>query len=186
VASGYALAGVFLAPFIGLVPAFVVKELDAGPSASAAMITAQGLGAVITGLAVGSVGARLGLDRLLVTGFTLLPMALVAYAASPAVAAAVVSIFAVGMLYFVVLTSLTSITQLRAPASLRGRVLAINNVVLGVAYPLGLLVQGWAADRIGLRVTTAGFALAALVVVLALRIGRPQLRTVLRPLPAPG
>lgn len=184
VAAGYALAGVFLAPFIGLVPAFVVKVLDAGPSASAAMITAQGLGAVITGFAVGSVGARIGLDRLLVGGFTLLPIALVAYAASPAVAAAVVSIFAVGMLYFVVLTSLTSITQLRAPAALRGRVLAINNVVLGLAYPLGLLLQGAMGDAVGLRLTTAGFALAALGVVVLLRVTRPGLRTVLRPLPA--
>jgi len=186
VAYGYALAGVFLSPFIGLVPAFVVKVLDAGPSASAAMITAQGVGAVITGLAVGSVGARIGLDRLLIGGFTLLPVALVGYALAPGVAAAVVAIFAVGMLYFVVLTSLTSITQLRAPAALRGRVLALNNVVLGVAYPFGLLVQGWAGDRIGLRTTTAGFALAALVVVAALRVTRPHLRGVLRPLDAPA
>ncbi|MCU0275024.1 MAG: hypothetical protein MUE34_17510, partial [Acidimicrobiales bacterium] len=102
----------------------------------------------------------------------------------PAVAAAVVAIFAVGMLYFVVLTSLTSITQLRAPAALRGRVLAINNVVLGLAYPLGLLLQGAMGDAIGLRATTAGFALAALGVVVVLRVTRPGLRTVLRPLPA--
>lgn len=181
VVAAYLLLGFFLGPFIGLIPAFVVKVLDAGPGASAALITAQGLGAVVTGVAVGALGARFGLDGLLVGGLTLLPVALVAYAASPTAVVAVGAIFTVGLLYFAVLTSLTSITQLRAPGSLRGRVLAINSVVLGLAYPLGLLVQGWIADRTGLRATTAGFAIAALVIVVVVRSGHPELRFVLRP-----
>jgi predicted MFS family arabinose efflux permease len=184
VVAGYGILGLLLGPFIGLIPAFVVTVLDAGPGASAAMITAQGLGAIVTGVAMGAVSSRFGLDAVLVGAFTLLPLALVAYAASPGVGAAVATIFAVGLLYFAVLTSLTSITQFRAPAALRGRVLAINNVVLGLSYPLGLLLQGAVGDRIGLRTTTAGFAVVALVVVVALRTTRPDLRAVLRPFPA--
>lgn len=176
VVVSYGVLGLFLGPFIGLVPAFVVKELDAGAGASAAMITAQGLGAVVTGVAAGTVAPRLGLDRVLVTCFLALPVSLMAYAGAPSVPVAVAAIFVVGLLYFGVLTSLTSITQLRAPAAYRARVLAINNVVLGVSYPLGLMVQGALGDAAGLRFTTAGFATAALVLVLGVLVTRPALR----------
>jgi MFS family permease len=181
VVSTYALLGLCLGPFIGLVPAFVVKVLDAGPGASAAMITAQGLGAVVTGVAVGTIGPRLGLDRLLLWSCVALPVALIGYAFSPGVVVAVLSIFVVGLLYFAVFTSLSSITQLRAPANFRGRVLAINNLALGLAYPAGLFIQGALGDAIGLRVTTAGFALVALVVVVAVVVAFPQVRASVEP-----
>jgi predicted MFS family arabinose efflux permease len=42
---------------------------------------------------------------------------------------------------------------------MRGRVLAVNLLVLGVMFPVGSLIQGQIADAIGLRWTTAGSGL---------------------------
>ena len=42
-------------------------------------------------------------------------------------------------------------------------------VLLGVLYPIGSILQGWIADDIGLRATTAGAA-----VLLARRAARDQ------------
>ena len=39
---------------------------------------------------------------------------------------------------------------------MRGRVLAVNFLVLGIMFPVGTLIQGQIADAIGLRWTTAG------------------------------
>ena len=66
-----------------------------------------------------------------------------------------------------------TIAQLRAPAKLRGRILAVYTVILGSLYPLGSVVQGKVADHIGLRATTAGAAVLILVVLLATRLLRP-------------
>ena len=67
----------------------------------------------------------------------------------------------------------TVIAQTRAPAEIRGRVLAVFTVILGSLYPLGSIVQGKVADHIGLRATTAGSAVLILLTLLATRVLRP-------------
>jgi predicted MFS family arabinose efflux permease len=66
-----------------------------------------------------------------------------------------------------------TITQLRAPAVLRGRVMATGMLTLGTLYPLGSVVQGAVADHIGLRATTAAAAVVLAVLLIALRLFRP-------------
>ena len=70
---------------------------------------------------------------------------------------------------------LGTVVQLRAPAELRARILSLYMVALGVVYPLGAVVQGFLADRLGLRAVTVGAALVFLAVVLAVRAARPAL-----------
>ena len=69
----------------------------------------------------------------------------------------------------------TTIAQLRAPAELRGRVLSLLMVLLGTLYPLGSVLQGAIADRVGLRVTTAGGAVLMAAALLLVRMLRPDL-----------
>src|SRR5260370_20578903 len=76
-----------------------------------------------------------------------------------------------------VLSGLSTTVQLHAPQEYRGRVLSFFLVALGVAYPVGALLQGPVADAIGASWTTIGAALAlalacAVVVVLAPRFAR--------------
>ena len=71
---------------------------------------------------------------------------------------AVATLFAVGLVCIGVLSGLSTMVQLRAPEAFRGRVLSFFLVALGVAYPVGSLVQGPVIDRIGLGWTTAGTA----------------------------
>lgn len=164
----------FIAPFIGLIAAFVVKELEAPKQATGILITAQGLGAVAIGLSLGAVTERLGTRRLMTGSMTVLPVTVIAYALAPNVALAAVALFFVGLCYFAALSSFTTVAQRRAANELRGRVMAINNVVLGVLFPLGLQVQGRLGDRVGLREVTVVAALIVLVVMLLTRLTRPR------------
>jgi len=175
VISYMALNSLLAAPFIALVPAVALKVFGNGDFGTALLVTAQGIGAVLMGLSLGPLFARFGSRRVLVGVLGGLPIALLAYAAAPNLAAGVVTIFAVGFLYLGALSSFTTIAQLRAPAELRGRVLSLLMVLLGTLYPLGSVLQGAIADRVGLRVTTAGAAVLMAAALLLVRMLRPAL-----------
>lgn len=175
VISYMALNSLLAAPFIALVPAVALKVFGNGDFGTALLVTAQGVGAVLMGLSLGPLFARFGSRRVLVGVLGGLPIALVAYAAAPNLAVGVVTIFAVGFLYLGALSSFTTIAQLRAPAELRGRVLSLLMVLLGTLYPLGSVLQGAIADRVGLRVTTAGAAVLMAAALLLVRMLRPDL-----------
>ena len=161
------------AAFIGLIPAVVVKVYGESKGWNSALITAQGLGAVVTGFMLGSVVERLGVRRLMVGSMVALPGALIAYGAAPSIWLAVPALFVVGLVYFAALQSFTTIAQRRSPAELRGRVLSINNLVLGACYPIGLQVQAALGDAFGLRPVTIGAALVMWVALVAIRLRRP-------------
>jgi hypothetical protein len=83
------------------------------------------------------------------------------------------ALFFVGAVYLGALSSFFTVSQLRAPSAMRGRVLAVNNVILGSLYPLGSVVQGKVADSIGLRATTFGAACVMAATLLIVRLVRP-------------
>jgi predicted MFS family arabinose efflux permease len=89
-------------------------------------------------------------------GVALLCPALIGYASAPWLWLAAVMLAFVGLFYGYAFTSFASITQQSAPDDMRGRVLAVNFMVLGMLFPIGTLIQGQIADAIGLRWTTAG------------------------------
>jgi len=164
-------------PFIALVPAMAHRLTDGGArgiaSATGLLTTAQGVGAVLGALALPPLASRFGRGRVLDASLALLPPTLVAYGFAPTLSLAVAALFVVGLVYIGVLSGLSTVVQLRAPTALRGRVLSLYLVALGVSYPIGSLVQGPLADRLGLDWTTAGSAVLLAVLLLAVRVVRP-------------
>lgn len=170
---------VCIAPFIALVPAMAVKVFDAPERGTSMLITAQGVGAVAMGVAIGGLGERYGLRRVFTGCLTLVCPAVVLYASAPTLWLAALGIAVVGFLYLGIVSSAMTLAQLRTPDRLRGRVLSINNVALGLLYPIGATVQGRVADSIGLRATAAGAALLLAGVLLVARFVRSNATAVL-------
>jgi len=164
-------------PFIALVPAVALAVTHGGPgqiaAATAALTTAQGLGAVAGALLLAPLALRIGRGRALAWSLALLPPALVGYGAAPSLWLAVVALFVVGLVYMGVLSGLQTVAQLYAPAAYRGRVLSVFLVALGVAYPIGSLVQGPIADHLGVGPTTVGAAVALAVISAIVAWRRP-------------
>lgn len=169
------------APFIALVPAMALNVLHSGKFGATALITMQGIGAVAMALVLGTLVQRFGPRRLLVALMTSLPVALAAYAYAPDLALSGAALLIVGALYLGALSTFSTIAQLRAPASIRGRVVSVNTMILGALYPLGAVVQGKIADGIGLRETTLGAAAIMAVVLIGTRIVRPGITSALDP-----
>ncbi|MFO7590215.1 MAG: MFS transporter [Acidimicrobiia bacterium] len=168
-----AINSLFAAPFIALIPAVALKVFDNEDAGTAALVTAQGVGAVLMALSLGTLSARWGHRHVLLGLITVLPASLILYAVAPTLELAVVAIGLVGAIYLGCLSSFMTIAQLRAPNELRGRVMSAIMVLLGTLYPIGSVLQGAIADEIGLRATTVGAALILAGAFFAIRVLRP-------------
>lgn len=173
-----AVAAFLVSPFIALVPAKAHLVSSGGAKATAgataALTTAQGVGAVIGALMIAGLAARFGRRRLLVFYLLATPTALCVYAATPSVPTAGAALVIVGALYIGILSGLSTVVLVRAPAEFRARVLSLYFVALGTIYPLGALVQGAVGDRIGLAWATAGGAGLLVAVVVGIAVVKPE------------
>jgi len=172
-----ALVALLASPFIALVPVMARHLTHTGArgiaSATGLLTTAQGVGAVAGALAIAPLAARFGRGRVLIGSLAVLPPVLVVYGFAPSLAVALPALFVVGLVYIGVLSGLSTVVQLRAPAELRGRVLSLYLVALGVSYPIGSLIQGPLADSLGLAWTTAGAGALLAVALVVIRVLRP-------------
>ena len=70
-------------------------------------------------------------------------------------------------------------------SAIRGRVMSLLAVILGVLYPIGAVLQGELADVIGLREVTVLAGAAMLVALLFMRLRNPRFADALEDPPAP-
>ncbi|MDQ6838024.1 MAG: MFS transporter [Actinomycetota bacterium] len=149
-------------PFIALVPAVALKVFDSEAAGTSVLITAQGVGAVMGALALTPLIRRYGRRQVLVADLVAVCVVLVAYGLAPSLWLAATAILLVGATYLGVLAGCNTIIQVHAPPALRGRMLGIFMMALGVLYPIGALVQGAIANIVGLRAVTVTGALLLL------------------------
>jgi MFS family permease len=185
------LATTFLvSPFIGLVPAVAIKVFHAGAGGTSALVTAQGVGAVLSALAATPLAARLGRRRLLVTALFVVGPVAALYGLAPSFPLAVAGIGVLGFCYLAVLSGTSTVCQARAPRELRARIASLFMIAVGGGHAVGLVIQGWLGDRVGLPLVTATTGFALLGIVAAVRLLRPDwmlaMETSTEPQPAPG
>ena len=166
------------APFIAFVAQMATNVHNGNERSTSLLTTAQGIGAVVAAFTLGSLTARFTTSRVLRVSVVMVGPALVAYGLAPTLLTAAIALMVLGTAYGYAFTSFSSVSQQSAPDAMRGRVLAVNSFVLGIGYPIGVLVQGQLADRFGLRQVTvcSGLILAAVIVAVSAR----------RPVPAPA
>jgi MFS family permease len=163
-----AVVALLASPFIALVPAMsgVVHRQGVGvPVATALLVTAQGIGAVVGALALPSLAERVGRASMLRTALFVLPFLLVAYGLAPTLWVSAMALVGVGAGYIAVLSGLNTVVQLRAPVDARGRVLSIYMMGLGIVYPIGAVLQGSVANHVGVRTVTVIGAVLLLGVI---------------------
>jgi len=165
-----AVAGLGM-PVLQLASVFASDVFDIGADGYGLLTGALGVGGalaapVVTGWAGGIRRSRLAGGALFAYGFTL-----IAFAQAPGFPTALVAIAFTGAAFLVVVSTLSTTVQLLVTEELRGRVMAIYIMGFTAAYPVGALVQGWIADRVGApaTVTGAGIVLAIIAAWLVSR-----------------
>lgn len=157
-------------PFIALVPAMALEVFHSKAAGTSVLVTAQGVGAVAGALAITPLVRRYGRRKVLLADLVAVCAFLVAYGLAPGLWVGAAALVLVGASYIGVLAGCNTIVQLSAPPDLRGRMLGIYMMALGILYPVGAIVQGWLAGAAGLRSVTAGGAIALLLLVMAVAL----------------
>ncbi|MBZ4417634.1 MFS transporter [Myxococcus sp. RHSTA-1-4] len=168
------LVAALVAPFIGLVPVFAIREFGQGAAATSLLVTCQGAGAVTAALVVGTLVDSLGQRRLL--GYLSLSIGAVSalYWLSPTLPVAAVGMFVLGANYMMLMSGTHTYCQSRVPRELQARVSSLYSMVLGGGYAAGVWGLGALADRVGLRFVTVSASVLFLALVLTLRLLRPS------------
>jgi MFS family permease len=106
-------------------------------------------GSVIGALIIAWLGRykRMGLTSLIMQGLG--GLLIIAFASSRILWVSEILLLAFGICLMVVFSTVTSLVQLIAPNELRGRVMSIYMVALRGGMPLGSLISGYVASKIG-------------------------------------
>ena len=131
-----------------------------------ALAAAEPLGSILGGLALASRHVDIGPRRLLLGGSSMfaLLLGLMPFAPSFALACAMLVIAGIGLAGFSNMQ--TTLILIHAPPAMRSRMMGLTTVCMGTG-PLGLLMTGALADRVG-PMAAVQIAAAATLVVLAL------------------
>ena len=183
-------------PYVVLMPIFAARILHSGGQQLASLIGSHDLGAVRLGILMGAtgVGALLGaltlamrsgvkgLGRWVTVCCAGFGVSLMLFAASPFFWLSVILLMPVG--YFIMLQMACSNTliQVMVPDALRGRVMAVYSMMFMGLAPIGALLGGALADRLGAPLTVAIGGLAAVAGAWWFGVQLPKIRVEAREL----
>jgi MFS family permease len=162
------LGSLFLRPVTDMFPAFADQVFNRGEHGFAALTAAVGVGAILgAGLMIGGSDARLML-RQVYYGTVAFAIAGLAFAWTPGFVTALFVLAVFGALLTTSGIAGTSYVQINTPTAQLGRVMAIYSIIFRLGPAIGALCLGAVADRAGVSAATAGFAMLALAILVAL------------------
>jgi MFS family permease len=144
-----AVVGLFGISLVTLFPAWSVNVLGGDVRTNGLLLSARGLGAMSGALMIASLGQRAARGRVWTIGSFVLPVAMAAFAAVRWLPLSLALLVCLGWGFMVVANSSNALVQTRVPDELRGRVMGIFTLTFFGGMPLGSLLAGAMAQRIG-------------------------------------
>jgi DHA3 family macrolide efflux protein-like MFS transporter len=167
---------------IGGIDAVVVPFLrhvfQAPPEALGAVMTAQGLGMLVGGLAISRLGSRLSPLRVAVVSMLMLGTGIVLCGSAPAYGVLLIILPFVGLSIPPLNASLQTMLQQGVPQEMLGRAGAVTDVAITIAQLVSLAGIGWVASLMGMRQTfiVAGALIATGALALRWTLGGGEAR----------
>jgi MFS family permease len=165
-----------------LMPIFADSILHGGPKGLGLLMASAGFGALCGALSIASRSSTRGLGRVVALSALTFGVGLMVFALSRAFWLSAALLFVVGMSMITQAASTNTLIQSMVPDALRGRVMAVYAMMFMGMSPIGALLQGALAERIGAPYTLVigGFICVAGAIVFNIRL--PALRIVARQL----
>ncbi|HEX4681226.1 MAG TPA: MFS transporter [Gemmatimonadaceae bacterium] len=169
-------------PYTVLMPMIASTTLHGGPHTLGFLMTASGLGAVAGALYLAGRRSVLGLGRVTILATTTFGVGLIAFGFARVLWLALLILPFIGAGFMVEMAATNTILQTITEEHLRGRVMAFYTMAFLGTAPIGSLLAGVVADRIGAAMTImlGGVVCVAGGVWLAARI--ESLRADIRPI----
>jgi MFS family permease len=155
---------VFAWPFTSMIPVIARDRLALGPEGVGILTSFDGIGAFVGALALAMWLTPGWHARAYTGGVAVYLLGVIAFAFAPTSVLAATSLLVTGLSGAAFATLQATIVYLAAPHEMRSRMLGVLSVCIGTG-PIGFLLLGWLADRIGAAEATAvtgGLGLLAL------------------------
>jgi MFS family permease len=163
-------------PYTVLMPIFAVQILHGGASAYGTLMGAVGVGAMFGALVLAMRQRLRGLGNVVAYAATGLGASLVLFSASRWYWISFTILVISGFTMMMQFTATNTLIQAMVPDQLRGRVMSLYSMMFLGMSPIGSLLAGWMADRIGAPVTVAIGGLVSCVGGLAFARKWPAMR----------
>lgn len=169
-------------PYVVLFPVFARDVLGGGAQTLGLLTACAGGGSLIGALALASRRSVRGLGRVIAWGSAIFGVSLVLFAMSTNVLLSCVLLVASGCSMIVVTASTNTVLQTLVAEDMRGRIMSLYTMAFVGMTPLGGLVGGAIAQRVGgpTAVALGGLGCVALSVWTFSRL--PALRAIVRPI----
>jgi predicted MFS family arabinose efflux permease len=162
--------------FITLVPAWAVEVLGGDARTAGFLQAARGLGALAGALMIASLGSHTFKGRLLTLGGWVMPILLMAFSTTRHTPLSLLTLFGVGWGFMIMMNTSNALAQTHVEDSLRGRVMGVYTLTFFGLMPIGALINGALATRVGPPTTVMLNALIMLGFAAFLWLKFPQLR----------
>lgn len=169
------IAVAFVCTFLGIpilifLPVFAKDVYGGDEKTYTILLATEAAGAILGALLVAARGKRGGLGRDALLGLIMLGVFETAFALSPSVLFAGVSLFFGGMALIACFALLSSLVQLMATDEMRGRVMSLYNIAFRGGMPIGSLITGALVPHFGAPhiVACYGVILASLALYMLL------------------
>jgi MFS family permease len=174
----FSIVGVFGWSYSVLMPAFAKDVLKTEAGGYGALLSANGIGALLGALTVASAGHRFNRRVLVFGGLWIFSamLFLLAFVDSLYVALVLLAIGGWGMMLF--FSTLNTMLQMGSSDEMRGRVMGVWALIFGGMMPVGGLEAGTLSHLLGVRWTIAigaiVCALAAFITLMVVQAWRPE------------
>jgi len=164
--------GVLNLNYIALLPVFARDVLQVGAPGLGLLTAAVGIGALSGALSVAILRPSGGSGRLLLSGLAIASVGLLVFSLSTWLPLSLLGLAVIGFFQVTYYSTTNTFLQLLVPARLRGRVLSLYILTSTGFIPVGNILAGLLAERIGAPATLAGMVSITLVVcgLVALRV----------------
>lgn len=169
-------------PYLILMPIFARDTLGGGPQTLGFLMGASGLGALLGALYLASRENIIGTNRRVTGASFFFGLSLIAFSFSRSTPLSLILMFATGLFMISVLASANTALQTLAEEDKRGRVVAFYVLSLAGTMPLGSLLGGMVAHRIGAPLTLALGGTACILAAFFFYLKLPVIREQVQPL----
>jgi predicted MFS family arabinose efflux permease len=170
------LLNLFAAPYrYSFLPLFARYVLDSGPTGYGMLTAAAGVGALVAGIWVVSLGNFGRKGRMLIVNALAWPLSLVVLALSTWYSVSLALVFLAGLTQAITWTVIATLILSHTPAAMRGRVMGLRTGVI-IGLPLGNFLAGAVAERLGVALAQGVYAVGAILTMLAIVAWFPALR----------
>jgi len=155
-------------PYSVLMPVFARDVLRGGPDTMGYLMAAAGIGAIAGAMTLAWRPSVLGLERLVARAPLVLGLSLVVFAQSHTMALSMLALVGIGLSMMTQMASTNTLLQTVVDDDKRGRVMGFYAMGFMITAPIGSLLSGVVAERIGAPWTVTVCGLLAAVAALLL------------------